>query len=196
MRGARILVLDPDTSQRRATSEGLSAHGFYVEVPESLEIAAERLSKGSYGILIVDLDILGEDWAAGLSQLKQKAPETEVIVTASQGSIEAAVEAIREGAYDYLLKPLDLGRLPVLVDRALEKRRLAEENRNLRERLSLKDEVGNVVGKSSPISKVYEVVAQVAGTNAAVLLTGESGTGKELIAKGNLRRLLGEVNIE
>jgi two-component system response regulator AtoC len=182
-RGVKILVLDPDASERRAIHDRLAARQFSIDAPESHEKATERLGKNAYGLVIVDLDMLGPDWASRLSELKKQSPETEIIVTANRGSIESAVEAIREGAYDYLLKPLDLGRLPVLVQRALEKRRLAEENRNLRQRLSLKDEYGNVVGKSDRITEVYEIAAQVAATTATVLLTGESGTGKELVAK-------------
>jgi two-component system response regulator AtoC len=187
-RVVKVLVLDPDAGQRQAVAGSLSARGLSVEAPERHEKATERLAKNAYGLVIVDLDMLGGDWATRLSELKQQAPETEIIVTASRGSIESAVEAIREGAYDYLLKPLDLGRLPVLAERALETRRLAEENRNLRQRLSLKDEYGNVVGKSERITEVYEVVAQVASTSATVLLTGESGTGKELVAKAIHKR--------
>jgi two-component system response regulator AtoC len=188
IRGIKILVLDPDSSQRQAIAGRLTARQFSVEAPERHEKATERLAKNAYGLVIIALDMLGDDWAARLSELKQQAPETEIIVTASGGSIESAVEAIREGAYDYLLKPLDLSRLPVLVQRALEKRRLAEENRSLRQRLSLKDEYGNVVGKSERITEVYEVAAQVAATTATVLLTGASGTGKELVAKAIHKR--------
>jgi two-component system response regulator AtoC len=188
IRGAKILVLEPDSNERDAVSNRLTDRGLSVEAPERYERATERLDKNAYGLIIVDLDMLGEGWAVRLSELKKQAPETEIIVTASGGSIESAVEAIREGAYDYLLKPLDLKRLPVLAERALEKRRLAEENRDLRQRLSLKDEYGNVVGKSESITEVYEVVAQVAVTNATVLLTGESGTGKELVAKAIHKR--------
>ncbi len=182
-RGVKILVLDPDPSQRNAIHDRLTARQFSVEAPERYEKATERLGKNAYGLVIIDLDMLGGDRAAGLSELKKQSPETEIIVTANHGSMESVVEAIREGAYDYLLKPLDLGRLPVLVQRALERRRLAAENRSLRQRLSLKDEYGNVVGKSERITEVYEVVAQVAATTATVLLTGASGTGKELVAK-------------
>ncbi|MFQ5790223.1 MAG: sigma-54-dependent transcriptional regulator [Acidobacteriota bacterium] len=190
VRGERILVLDPDASQRRAIAGALTSRGLAVVAPEHCGKAAERLSGTSrtYGLLIVELNTLGDNWTAKLARLKQQVPETEVIVTAHRGSIEAAVQAMREGAYDFLHKPLDLERLPVLVERALEKRRLAEENRSLRERLSIKDEYGNVVGKSARISEVYDVVGQVAATNATVLLTGESGTGKERVARALHKR--------
>ncbi len=187
-RGERILVIEPEQRERQAIVEALSPRGFSVVAPERIDGATEQTSRNEYGLVILDLGTLGNDWADRLARLKQQSPQTEVMVTASHGSIEAAVEAMREGAYDYLLKPLDLARLSVLVERALEKRRLAEENRSLRQRLSLKDEYGKVVGKSRLITEVYEVASQVAATHATVLLTGESGTGKELVAKAIHKR--------
>ena len=187
-RRERILVIEPEPRERQAIVGALTPRGLAVEAPERLGDATERACGKDYGLVILDLGVLGDQWAHRLAQLKQQSPKTEVMVTASDGSIEAAVAAMREGAYDYLLKPLDLGRLSVLVERALEKRRLTEENLNLRRRLSLKDEYGKVVGKSRLISEVYEVASQVAATNATVLLTGESGTGKELVAKAIHKR--------
>ena len=91
-----------------------------------------------YGLVILDIDLLDADWSRQLSRLKRSSPETEVILTtqAGEGSVEAAVAAIREGAFDYLVKPLDPNRLPVLAHKALDRRRLSEENRSLRARLS------------------------------------------------------------
>jgi two-component system response regulator HydG len=131
------------------------------------------------------VDLLPRDWVSKLARLKADHPDTEIILTTRAGEnlVEAAVEAMRQGAYDYLVKPLDPNRLPVLAQKALERRRLSGENRSLRERLSLKDEYGRVVGKSRSITEVYETVDQVAATAATALLTGESGTGKELVAK-------------
>ena len=125
-RGERILVIEPEQRERQAIVETLSPRGFSVVAPERIDGATERSSRNEYGLVILDLGTLGNDWADRLARLKQQSPQTEVMVTASHGSIEAAVEAMREGAYDYLLKPLDLARLSVLVERALEKRRLAE----------------------------------------------------------------------
>ncbi len=188
LHGEAILVIEPELKERKAIVGALTPRGLSVDAPDQLEDAIERASRKGYGLVILDLGVLGEHWADRLANLKQQSPQTEVMVTASHGSIESAVEAMREGAYDYLLKPLDLGRLSVLAERALEKRRLREENQNLRQRLSLKDEYGKVVGKSRLISEVYEVASQVAVTNATVLLTGESGTGKELVAKAIHKR--------
>jgi len=188
LRGETILVLDPDPEERKAIVDALTPRGLSVDAPDRMEVAVARVSKQGYALVILDLGVLGVPWSEKLRSLKEQSPETEVMAIASHGSIESAVEAMREGAYDYFQKPLDLGRLSVLAERALEKRRLREENRNLRQRLSLKDEYGKVVGKSRLISEVYEVASQVAATNATVLLTGESGTGKELVAKAIHKR--------
>ena len=163
------------------TAEWLEVRGLSVEIAADLQKPV--LSR--YGLIIVDMDLLQAEWSRHLSRLKRSAPETEFILTtqAGEGSVEAAVSAMREGAFDYLVKPLDPNRLPVLVHKALERRRLSGENRSLREQLSLKDEYGKVVGKSRLITEVYEVASQVADTSATALLTGDSGTGKELVAK-------------
>ncbi|MGH9461983.1 MAG: sigma-54-dependent transcriptional regulator [Vicinamibacteria bacterium] len=188
LRGEAILVIEPEPKARKAIVGALTPRGLAVDAPDQIADVVEHAASKGHGLVILDLGVLGERWADRLANLKQQSPQIEIIVTASHGSIESAVEAMREGAYDYLLKPLDLGRLLVLVERALEKRRLREENRDLRQRLSLKDEYGKVVGKSRLISEVYEVASQVAATNATVLLTGESGTGKELVAKAIHKR--------
>lgn len=182
----RVLVLDSTGVEGKSIAGWLSRRGLKVDIAERLSVP--ELSR--YGLVVLDMDLLDADWSRQLAGLKRSAPETEVILTtqAGEGSVEAAVSAIREGAFDYLVKPLDPNRLPVLAHKALERRRLSEENRALRQRLSMKDEYGNVVGKSRPITEVYEVVGQVAGTSATALLTGESGTGKELVAKAIHKR--------
>lgn len=182
----RVLVLDSVATERQNIAAWLTSRGLKVDVADRLE--GPDLSR--YGLVVLDVDLLEPEWSRQLSGLKRSAPETEVILTtqAGEGSVEAAVSAIREGAYDYLVKPLDPNRLPVLAHKALERRRLSEENRSLRQRLSLKDEYGNVVGKSRLITGVYEIAGQVAGTSATALLTGESGTGKELVARAIHKR--------
>ena len=155
----RVLVLDSVSAERQRIAGWLTRRGLSVDVADRLK--GPELSR--YGLVILDMDLLDVDWSGQLSGFKRSAPETEVILTtqAGEGSVEAAVSAIREGAFDYLVKPLDPTRLPVLAHKALERRRLSEENRTLRQRLSLKDEYGKVVGKSRSITEVYEIAGQV-----------------------------------
>jgi DNA-binding NtrC family response regulator len=182
-----VLVVDRLATDRRRIGGWLSESGLAVDLSTKID-APQSLSR--YGVAMLDVDLLATDWLSELSRLKRELPETEIILTTGprESSVEAAVQAMKLGAYDYLVKPLDSNRIPVLVRKALERRRLSEENRALRERLSLKDEYGRVIGKSRSITDVYEVVDQVAGTSATTLLTGESGTGKELVAKAIHKR--------
>lgn len=182
-----VLVLDATASERRRIAGWLHDRGLAVDASSRLD-GTSHIAR--YGLAILDVDLMSRDWVTELARLKGELPDTEIILTtrAGEGSVEAAVEAMRQGAYDYLVKPLDPTRVPVLAQKALERRRLSGENRSLRERLSLKDEYGRVVGKSQSITDVYEIVDQVAATSATVLLTGESGTGKELVAKAIHRK--------
>ena len=118
-----------------------------------------------------------------LRRLKRTWPDTEVVVMTAYGSIDTAVEAMRCGAYDYLAKPIDRERFPIVVDKALERHALTTENKQLRDRLETKTRFDQMVGESEPMQRVYSLVEMVADSDVTVLLTGESGTGKELIAR-------------
>jgi DNA-binding NtrC family response regulator len=118
-----------------------------------------------------------------LRRMKERWPETEAIVMTAFGSIDTAVEAMRRGAYDYLTKPIDRERFPVVVEKALERHALAFENKQLRDRLEARTRFDQMVGESEPMQRVYNLVELVADSDVTVLLTGESGTGKELVAR-------------
>jgi DNA-binding NtrC family response regulator len=118
-----------------------------------------------------------------LCRLKDTWPDTEVVVMTAYGSIDTAVEAMRCGAYDYLTKPIDRERFPIVVDKALERHALTTENKQLRDRLETKTRFDQMVGESEPMQRVYSLVEMVTDSDVTVLLTGESGTGKELVAR-------------
>ena len=118
-----------------------------------------------------------------LRRLKDTWPDTEVVVMTAYGSIDTAVEAMRLGAYDYLTKPIDRDRFPIVVDKALERHVLATENKQLRDRLETRTRFDQMVGESEPLQRVYNLVEMVAASDVTVLLTGETGTGKELVAR-------------
>jgi DNA-binding NtrC family response regulator len=118
-----------------------------------------------------------------LRRMKERWPETEAIVMTAFGSIDTAVEAMRRGAYDYLTKPINRERFPVVVEKALERHALAFENKQLRDRLEARTRFDQMVGESEPMQRVYNLVELVADSDVTVLLTGESGTGKELVAR-------------
>jgi DNA-binding NtrC family response regulator len=117
-----------------------------------------------------------------MRKARQIDPEMSVVVMTAHGGVDTAVAAMREGALDYLTKPINVEELSIVIERVLERRRLRREAGNLRQQLSAKNRIGSIVGSSPPIQKVFETVMQVAPSRASVLITGESGTGKELIA--------------
>src|SRR6185295_15697302 len=180
---ADILVVDDEVNIRNALVTMLEKKGHSVCGTGSGEEALAHLEKATADLVITDLKMPGIGGMGLLKCLKEKWPDTEVVVMTAYGSIDTAVEAMRCGAYDYLTKPIDRERFPVVVEKALERRSLATENRQLRDRLETRTRFEQMVGESEPMQRVYGLVEMIAGSDVTVLLTGESGTGKELVAK-------------
>ncbi len=180
---SRILVVDDEVNIREAIAKILAKRGHDVTMATDGTGALAALREGAFEVVITDLKMAGADGMAVLRAAKEADPSLEVILMTAYGTVESAVEAMKLGAYDYLTKPVDPARLPFLVQKALERQAMGAENLQLRERLRVRDEFQSVVGQSPAMRRVYEVVDQVAGTDATVLLQGESGTGKELIAR-------------
>jgi len=180
---ARILVVDDEVNIREALAAILSSEGYAVSAVGSAEKAIVALGEDHFHVVISDMRMEGSTGLDLLSWIRENCPETEMILLTAYGSVEGAVEAMKLGAYDYLCKPVDRRRLALLIEKALEKQRLAVENRSLRRRLSVKEEFSNIIGQGGRIRQIFKVIAEIAPTNATVLITGESGTGKELVAR-------------
>ncbi len=180
---SRILVVDDEVNIREAIARILAKQGHDVTLASDGTEALAALGGGAFEVVITDLKMAGADGMAVLRAAKEADPSVEVILMTAYGTVESAVEAMKLGAYDYLTKPVDPTRLPFLVGKALERRVMGVENLRLRERLRVRDEFQSIVGQGPAMRRVYEVVDQVAATDATVLLQGESGTGKELIAR-------------
>jgi len=180
---ARILVVDDEVNIREALATLLENDGYGVATAASVDDALESLCQDAFNIVISDLRLNGRSGLDLLRWIHEKCPETEMIVLTAYGTVEGAVEAMKLGAYDYISKPVDRRRLTLLIEKALEKQRLSLENRNLRRRLSIKEEFSNIIGHSAKIREIFKVISEVAPANATVLITGESGTGKELVAR-------------
>jgi DNA-binding NtrC family response regulator len=179
----RILVVEDDAAARVGLEQLIRAWGFDVEAAADGEQALERIASFHPGIILTDLvvpKIGGLDLLHKVAELGEHV--TTVILTA-QGTIETAVEAIKQGAYDYLTKPVDLGRLQILLGKIIERHETLREVRVLRRQLSEYGMFGRLVGNSVEMRKIYHVIEQAAPTNASVLISGESGTGKELVAQ-------------
>jgi DNA-binding NtrC family response regulator len=181
--GARILVVDDEINIRGALVTMLEKQGYEVRGAGTAEEALEQLNASAVELVITDLKMPGIGGMALLQRLREQWPQTEVVVMTAYGSIDTAVEAMRGGAYDYLTKPIDRERFPVVVAKALERQALASENRQLRDRLEARTRFDQMVGESEPMQRVYTLVEMVADSDVTVLLTGESGTGKELVAR-------------
>lgn len=181
--GAHILVVDDEVNIRGALVTLLEKKGHHVRGAGTGEEALEELEAAPADLVMTDLKMPGIGGMEFLRRLKEKWPETEVVVMTAYGSIDTAVEAMRCGAYDYLTKPIDRERFPVVVEKALERHFLATENKLLRNRLETKTRFDHMVGDSEPMQRVYHLVEMVADSDVTVLLTGESGTGKELISR-------------
>jgi DNA-binding NtrC family response regulator len=180
---ARILVVDDEANIRNALAKLLTKSGHSVKPAASGQEALAMLRSNSFDIILTDLRMPGEDGLQLLREIRKREPAIEIIVMTAYGTIETAVQAMREGAYDYIEKPVNMERLPLLLDRAAERRALAEDNVRLRKVVSAREEYGNLVGRSEKITKLYELIEMIAPTAATVLIQGESGVGKELIAR-------------
>ncbi|MDL1958787.1 MAG: sigma-54 dependent transcriptional regulator [Deltaproteobacteria bacterium] len=182
MRNESILVVDDAPEIRFSMSEVLRHEGFTVDVACDGQEAIDKSSKNFFDVMITDLAMPRKDGMEVLSFLKEHSPETICIIITGFGTIHGAVEAMRQGAFDYLTKPVKLEEVIITVDKALEVRELRRENRSLRQELRDIHGFERIVGASKAMQEVFELVEKVAGVDSTVLITGESGTGKELIA--------------
>ncbi len=183
MSKAHILVVEDEVNIRSALMTILEKLGHTVRGAGNAEDALALLEGFPADLVITDLRMPGLGGMEFLRRMKGKWPETEAIVMTAFGSIDTAVEAMRLGAYDYLTKPIDRDRFHIVVEKALERHALAQENKQLRDRLETRTRFDQMVGESKPLQRVYSLVDMVADSAVTVLLTGESGTGKELVAR-------------
>ena len=180
---ARLLVVDDDPVTIDLLHEVLSKEGHNVSTALSGEEAIAQGVDHFFDIVITDVRMGEKDGMEVLRFFKRNAPDTTVIMITAFGSIETAIEAIREGAYDYISKPFKLDEIKFTIQRALEQRRLVQENKHYRRELLDKYQFKNVIGRTPQMFQVYKTIAKVADTKSTVLLCGERGTGKELIAR-------------
>jgi two-component system, NtrC family, response regulator AtoC len=180
---AHLLVVDDDPVTVDLLKEVLSKEGYEVSTALSGEEAIAYGMDKLFDIIITDVRMGEKDGMEVLRFFKKSAPETTVIMITAFGSIETAIEAIREGAYDYISKPFKLEEIKFTIQRALEQRRLVQENKFYRMELLDKYQFKNVIGRTSLMFQVYKTIAKVADTKSTVLICGERGTGKELIAR-------------
>ncbi|MCJ7809136.1 MAG: sigma-54 dependent transcriptional regulator, partial [Desulfobulbaceae bacterium] len=177
-----ILVVDDDHAHRTMLKTLLSGWSYRIEEADDGGAAIQKVKERPFDLILMDIRMVKISGLEALSAIKSYNPAIPIIIMTAYSSVETAVEALKNGAYDYLTKPLDFDELRLILDRAMDHRMLKEENRVLKETLGRKFDTGNIIGRSSVMVSLLESVAQVAPSEATVLITGESGTGKELIA--------------
>jgi two-component system response regulator AtoC len=180
---AHLLVVDDDPVAVDLLREVLSKEGYDVVTAVSGDEAIARGLNNVFDVVITDVRMGDKDGMEVLRAFKQSAPETTVIMITAFGSIETAIEAIRQGAFDYISKPFKLDEIKFTIRRALEQRRLLQENRFYRQELLEKYQFKNVIGRTPRMFEVYKTIAKVADTKSTVLLYGARGTGKEMVAR-------------
>ena len=183
---AKVLIADDESAITAGLSAILSDEGYSVDVVPDGQKALERLSEERYGVVLADLKMPKLDGLSLLRELQQKEIPTECIIITGQATVDSAVQAMQQGAYDYIEKPLNaekLNRLKALIPKAIEKFAVQQKNRELTSRLEGLTHYGELTGESDVMREVYNVIDAVAPSTASVLILGESGTGKELVAR-------------
>lgn len=180
---SQILLIDDEAPNREALTLLLTHAGYQVQAAASGEEGLEILHKTPFEIVITDLFLPGVNGIDILKKVKEDSPYTCVILITGNASAETAVEAMKEGAFDYITKPLNFEKLKILVAKAMEKSRLVAENLYLRQQLRGKYKFDRIIGNSLAIQQVFSRMEKIVHTDSTILILGESGTGKELVAK-------------
>jgi two-component system, NtrC family, response regulator AtoC len=179
----RFLIVDDEQSIRRLCITVGQGLGYACAEAETAEAALETLEINAPDLVVTDLKLPSLSGVELLRKVKELLPRTEVAIMTGHGSVETAVDAMRQGAYDYIEKPFRVERLRQLLQRMAEKVRLVTENQFLRERVNTETELDGIVGTSGKIQDVMRMISRLKETRTPVLITGESGTGKELVAR-------------
>ncbi|HOW65654.1 MAG TPA: sigma-54 dependent transcriptional regulator [Candidatus Paceibacterota bacterium] len=178
-----ILVVEDERGLCDGLQEALRREGYMVSAANEAEAALELISKHLYNLVLTDVKMPGLSGLELMRQIKVRSRDTMFILMTAYGTVENAVQAIKEGAYDYLAKPLDMQRLRALVQKALEFQAVVAENNELRLRLQKRSEPGLLIGNSESMRAIVQLVEEVAHSDVTVLIQGESGTGKEIVAR-------------
>lgn len=177
-----ILIIDDEKNIREGLADALEMEGYNTFLAENGKVGLERIRKGDIDLVITDLrmpEVSGEEI---VRHVTSETPGLPVIILTGHGTIDDAVDAMRNGAYNFLTKPLNLDKLILNVKRALERRELVITQKMLQSELKTKKTFDTIIGKSSEMQKVFQKIRKVASSKASVLITGESGVGKELVA--------------
>ena len=178
-----LLIVDDERSIREACREVAQTLGFNALAADSAEHAFRLLETQNIDSVLLDLRLPGASGLEVLHRIKERRPEAIVIVMTGYGTVQSAVQAMKQGAYDYVTKPFSLEELKLLLERVTSHLKLKSENRMLREKVKSKQGFGGIVGRSPEMEKLYRIISKAANSAHPVLILGESGTGKEMVAR-------------
>ena len=183
MENIDLLLVDDDNEYRSTVARRFSRRGYRVQEAADGETAIELASRRQFHVAVVDLVMPGLSGLELMKKLKAGTPECEIIMLTGQGTIATAVDAMKNGAHDFLTKPFPLSELEVVVEKAFEQRQLRKENRQLKAVLERSQPSSEILGNSTAIKEVLRLIERAGPTDKAILIQGESGTGKELVAR-------------
>ncbi|HLZ43276.1 MAG TPA: sigma-54 dependent transcriptional regulator [Candidatus Sulfotelmatobacter sp.] len=178
-----LLIVDDERSIREACREVALSLGYSAFVADSAEQAYRALDAQSFDAVLLDLRLPGAGGLDALRRIKERRPEAIVVVVTGYGTVQSAVQAMKNGAYDYVTKPFSVDELKLLLERVGSHLKLKSENRMLREKVKSKQGFGGIVGRAPEMEKLYRIIAKAANSVHPVLILGESGTGKEMVAR-------------
>jgi DNA-binding NtrC family response regulator len=178
-----LIIVDDDRAIREACREIAVSLGFNVSVSDCAEQAYRMMEAHGADVVLLDLKLPGNGGTEALHQIKQRRPDAVVVVVTGHGTVESAVQAMKDGAYDYFTKPFSLDELRMLLERVAGHLKLRTENRILREKIKAKQGFGSIIGRAPEMEKLYRIIAKAAQSTHPVLILGESGTGKEMVAR-------------
>jgi DNA-binding NtrC family response regulator len=180
---ARILIVDDEVIMRESLAAWLQRDGHAVQTAASGESALKKCQENRFDILLLDIKMEGMDGLDVLRRIKESDADVAVVMITAYGSVATAIDAMKNGAYDYLLKPFDPSELGVLIEKIIRQQQQARENIYLRQQVKDRTRFESIIGQSEPMQKIFDLICDVAPTDSTVLITGETGTGKGLAAK-------------